>query len=228
MRRRGHHVQPLPRGAARPAGNDPDAQAKVFLLLGLIDARSSSAWASACLRVRESPARRAGWLSARDRRRLIRGSQMNINLPDLDPRSARLRAFHLVQGEFIWPPLMRAIEQRQKQIADGLAAGEQGGGSLEAAGKRAHEELAKARERVGEIIGSAEKARRADARRGEGRRQGRRPSASSPPPRPTSTSRSRAEGGAEGAGFRARVSGAEKIPAPRGQPRDACRAARPV
>ncbi len=59
--------------------------------------------------------------------------------------------------KFIWPPLMRAIEQRQKQIADGLAAGEQGRRELEEAGKRAHEELAKARERVGEIIGSAER-----------------------------------------------------------------------
>jgi len=54
--------------------------------------------------------------------------------------------------KFVWPPLMRAIEQRQKQIADGLAAGERGREELEAAGKRAHEELAKARERVGEII----------------------------------------------------------------------------
>ena len=60
-------------------------------------------------------------------------------------------------AKFIWPPLMRAIEQRQKQIADGLAAGEQGRRDLEAAGRRAHEELEKARERVGEIIGSAEK-----------------------------------------------------------------------
>ena len=59
--------------------------------------------------------------------------------------------------KFIWPPLMRAIALRQKQIADGLAAGERGHQELEAAGKRAHEELAKARDRVGEIIGSAEK-----------------------------------------------------------------------
>ncbi len=35
--------------------------------------------------------------------------------------------------KFIWPPLMRAIEQRQKQIADGLAAGEQGRRELEEA-----------------------------------------------------------------------------------------------
>ena len=58
---------------------------------------------------------------------------------------------------FIWPPLMRAIEQRQKTIADGLAAGERGKQELEAAGRRAGEELAKARGRVGEIIASAEK-----------------------------------------------------------------------
>jgi len=59
--------------------------------------------------------------------------------------------------KFIWPPLTRAIEERQKTIADGLAAGERGKQELEAAGKRAGEELAKARDRVGEIIASAEK-----------------------------------------------------------------------
>jgi F-type H+-transporting ATPase subunit b len=59
--------------------------------------------------------------------------------------------------KFIWPPLTRAIEERQKTIADGLAAGERGKQELEAAGKRATVELTKARERVGEIIASAEK-----------------------------------------------------------------------
>ena len=28
--------------------------------------------------------------------------------------------------KFVWPPMLRAIEARQKQIADGLAAAEQG------------------------------------------------------------------------------------------------------
>src|SRR5260221_151382 len=60
-------------------------------------------------------------------------------------------------GLMVGPGLMRAIKQRQKQIADGFAAGDQGRRDLEAAGRRAHEELEKARERVGEIIGSAEK-----------------------------------------------------------------------
>jgi F-type H+-transporting ATPase subunit b len=81
---------------------------------------------------------------------------MNINLT-LIAQALAFALFIWFTAKFIWPPLMRAIEQRQKQIADGLAAGEQGRQELEAAGKRAHEELAKARERVGEIIGSAEK-----------------------------------------------------------------------
>ena len=81
---------------------------------------------------------------------------MNINLT-LIAQALAFALFIWFTVKFIWPPLMRAIEQRQKQIADGLAAGERGRQELEAAGKRAQEELARARERVGEIIGSAEK-----------------------------------------------------------------------
>jgi len=81
---------------------------------------------------------------------------MNLNFT-LIAQALAFALFIWFTVKFIWPPLMRVIEQRQKQIADGLAAGERGREELEAAGKRAHEELAKARERVGEIIGSAEK-----------------------------------------------------------------------
>ncbi len=81
---------------------------------------------------------------------------MNFNLT-LIAQALAFALFIWFTVKFIWPPLTRAIEKRQKQIADGLAAGERGRQELEAAGKRAHEELAKARERVGEIIGSAEK-----------------------------------------------------------------------
>jgi F-type H+-transporting ATPase subunit b len=81
---------------------------------------------------------------------------MNLNFT-LIAQALAFALFIWFTVKFIWPPLMRAIEQRQKQIADGLAAGERGREELEAAGKRAHEELAKARDRVGEIIGSAEK-----------------------------------------------------------------------
>src|SRR5260221_12755631 len=59
--------------------------------------------------------------------------------------------------KFVWPPLMKAIEQRQKQIAEGLAAAERGKQDLELAAKRAAEELQRARVQAGEIISQAEK-----------------------------------------------------------------------
>src|SRR3954471_9069556 len=59
--------------------------------------------------------------------------------------------------KFVWPPLMRAIEQRQKQIAEGLAAAERGKQDLELAAKRAAEELQRARSQASEIISQAEK-----------------------------------------------------------------------
>jgi F-type H+-transporting ATPase subunit b len=59
--------------------------------------------------------------------------------------------------KFIWPPLMKAIEQRQRQIAEGLAAAERGKQDLELAAKRAAEELQRARIQAGEIISQAEK-----------------------------------------------------------------------
>jgi F-type H+-transporting ATPase subunit b len=81
---------------------------------------------------------------------------MNINFT-LFAQAIVFAAFIWFTVRFVWPPLLRAIEQRQKTIADGLAAGERGRQELEAAGKRAHDELARARERVSEIINSAEK-----------------------------------------------------------------------
>jgi F-type H+-transporting ATPase subunit b len=59
--------------------------------------------------------------------------------------------------KFVWPPLLRAIETRQKTIADGLAAAEQGKRSLEVSARQADEELKKARERAAEVISQAEK-----------------------------------------------------------------------
>lgn len=58
---------------------------------------------------------------------------------------------------FVWPPLLRAIEERQKTIADGLAAAEAGKKSLEQAGVRADEEVNKARVRAGQIVDQANK-----------------------------------------------------------------------
>ena len=81
---------------------------------------------------------------------------MNINLT-LIAQAISFSIFILFTVKFVWPPLMRAIEERQKQIADGLAAGEQGKQQLEASGRLAAEETAKARARAAEIIAHAEK-----------------------------------------------------------------------
>ena len=57
----------------------------------------------------------------------------------------------------IWPHMLRAIESRQKTIADGLAAAEQGRKSLEVSTRQADDEIRKARERATEIVSQAEK-----------------------------------------------------------------------
>lgn len=59
--------------------------------------------------------------------------------------------------KFIWPPLLRAIEERQKTIADGLAAGERGKHDLELASQRSSEVLKEAKQRASEIVAQAEK-----------------------------------------------------------------------
>ena len=59
--------------------------------------------------------------------------------------------------KFVWPPMLRAIEARQKTVADGLAAAEKGRVALETSTKQADEEIKRARERAAEIISQAEK-----------------------------------------------------------------------
>ena len=59
--------------------------------------------------------------------------------------------------KFVWPPLLRAIETRQKTIADGLAAAEQGKRALEESSKQADASIAQARGRAAEVITLAEK-----------------------------------------------------------------------
>lgn len=59
--------------------------------------------------------------------------------------------------KFIWPPLINALNERKKAIADGLAAAERGQHEQELAQKRAAEVLHEAKQQANEIIGRAEK-----------------------------------------------------------------------
>ena len=81
---------------------------------------------------------------------------MNINLTLL-MQAVAFFAFILFTAKFIWPPLMRAIETRQKQIADGLAAGEEGRHSLVNAEKRIAEMMEEAKIRASDIVAQGEK-----------------------------------------------------------------------
>jgi F-type H+-transporting ATPase subunit b len=65
--------------------------------------------------------------------------------------------FILFCAKFIWPPLMRAIETRQKTIAEGLAAGERGRQDLDQASKQTAQMLAQARQQAQDIVGQADR-----------------------------------------------------------------------
>jgi F-type H+-transporting ATPase subunit b len=58
--------------------------------------------------------------------------------------------------KFIWPPLMNAIEERQKRIAEGLAAADRSQRDLAQAEERVNEILREARTKANEIIAQAE------------------------------------------------------------------------
>ncbi len=81
---------------------------------------------------------------------------MSFNLTLLAQMLAFL-AFIWFTAKIVWPYLLRAIETRQKVIADGLAAAEQGKKSLEASSRQAEQAIHEARTRAAEIIGQAEK-----------------------------------------------------------------------
>lgn len=83
---------------------------------------------------------------------------MNINLTML-MQAVGFGLFIWFTAKFIWPPLTRAVETRQKQIADGLAAGEQGRQNLASAEKRIADMIAEARAKAGEIVATGEKFR---------------------------------------------------------------------
>ncbi len=57
--------------------------------------------------------------------------------------------------KFIWPPLMKAIEERQQKIAEGLAAADNAQKNLAQAQDKVAEELKAARAKANEIIEQA-------------------------------------------------------------------------
>ena len=81
---------------------------------------------------------------------------MNINLT-LFAQAASFALFIWFTVKFVWPPMMRAIEQRQKTVAEGLSAAERGRQDLEQASKRAGDLVKEAKDQAQEIIAQAER-----------------------------------------------------------------------
>lgn len=81
---------------------------------------------------------------------------MNINLT-LFAQAFTFAALIWFTVRFIWPPLLRVVETRQKTIADGLAAAERGKSELDLAGKKATQQIHAAKEKASDIVAQAEK-----------------------------------------------------------------------
>lgn len=113
--------------------------------------------------------------------------------------------------KFVWPPIVKALDERAKKIADGLAAADRAKTDLALAEKKVGEELRRARESASNVRGTAE--RQATQLIEEARAEA---------ARIISAARTAAEGEAEAATIRAKealreqvaqlaVAGAEKI-----------------
>ena len=81
---------------------------------------------------------------------------MNINLT-LISQAVAFAIFIWFTVKFIWPPLRTAIDNRQKTIAEGLAAGERGKLDLELAARRSADVLRETKEKSAEVLAQAER-----------------------------------------------------------------------
>jgi len=83
---------------------------------------------------------------------------MNINLT-LIMQAIGIGLFIWFCQRYIWPWMMTQIETRQRMIAEGLQAGEQGRQNLVAAERQVADMLTEARAEAGEIVANGEKFR---------------------------------------------------------------------
>ncbi len=97
---------------------------------------------------------------------------MNLNATLL-VQSVTFIVFALFTMKFVWPPIMKAIDERRQKIADGLAAAERGKHDIEIAQKEATKILRDAREQAAGIVDNANKkhAEIVDAAAGDARKE---------------------------------------------------------
>lgn len=82
---------------------------------------------------------------------------MQASIPSIVGQMIVFTIFVLFTMKFVWPPIIKALEERRQRIADGLAAAEKGAKSLQDASARSEEALKAARTQAQEIVGAASK-----------------------------------------------------------------------
>ncbi len=79
---------------------------------------------------------------------------MNLNAT-LILQSIAMMIFVWFCMKFIWPPILKALDERREKIADGLAASDRAEQELEAAKATVNEQISEARTKAGEIVEQA-------------------------------------------------------------------------
>lgn len=79
---------------------------------------------------------------------------MNINAT-LILQSLAMLIFVWFCMQVVWPPILKALDERRKRIADGLAASDRAEKALEEANQKVDEEIKTAREKAHDIIEQA-------------------------------------------------------------------------
>ena len=80
---------------------------------------------------------------------------MDINLPTLGGQTLAMIVFVWFCMKYIWPPILNAIEERQQQIEEGLAAADKSQEKLVEAQSRADEIVTEARQQATGILDQA-------------------------------------------------------------------------
>lgn len=62
-----------------------------------------------------------------------------------------------VTMSFVWPPIVKALDERAKKIADGLSAADKAKTELASANKRVEQQLAESRNETAKLLADAEK-----------------------------------------------------------------------
>ncbi len=81
---------------------------------------------------------------------------MNMNLT-LIGQAISFAIFVWFCLKYVWPPVLKALEERESRIADGLAAAERGKHELELAEQRAGEVMREGKDKAQDFINQAQK-----------------------------------------------------------------------